>query len=139
MADSRALDVAVNTYQACHMIGMPECSVNLSHCVTYLSMAPKSNALYIAYEAAKRDAAEKISEPVPLQLRNAPTKLMQELHYGEGYQYAHDTEEKMAKMQCLPDSLKDRNYYQPTEAGEEKQVKEKLEWIKKWKAEEKNL
>ncbi|MGN0313347.1 MAG: replication-associated recombination protein A [Fusicatenibacter sp.] len=139
MADSRALDVAVNTYQACHFIGMPECSVNLSHCVTYLAMAPKSNALYLAYETAKTDAQKSISEPVPLQLRNAPTRLMQELHYGEGYQYAHDTEEKVAKMECLPSSLRGRRYYEPTEQGEEKDVKEKLESLRKWKEGEKSL
>ncbi|MCI5648012.1 MAG: replication-associated recombination protein A [Fusicatenibacter sp.] len=139
MADSRALDVAVNTYQACHFIGMPECSVNLSHCVTYLAMAPKSNALYLAYETAKTDAQKSISEPVPLQLRNAPTRLMQELHYGEGYQYAHDTEEKVAKMECLSSSLRGRRYYEPTEQGEEKDVKEKLESLRKWKEGEKSL
>ena len=108
MADSRALEVAVAAYQACHFIGMPECSVNLTHAVTYLSLAPKSNALYTAYEAAKADAQRMLAEPVPLVIRNAPTALMAELHYGEGYQYAHDTEMKLTDMQCLPDSLEGR-------------------------------
>ena len=92
MADSRALEIAVSVYQACHFIGMPECSVHLTHAVVYFSLAPKSNSLYMAYESAKKDAQNMRAEPVPLQIRNAPTKLMKELHYGEGYQYAHDTE-----------------------------------------------
>lgn len=108
MADSQALQVAVAAYQACHFLGMPECDVHLTHAVTYLAMAPKSNALYTACEECKRDVKEYRDEPVPLQLRNAPTGLMKELHYGEGYQYAHDYEDKLTTMQCLPDSLKDR-------------------------------
>lgn len=111
MADSQALQVAVAAYQACHFLGMPECDVHLTHAVTYLAMAPKSNALYTACEECKRDVKEYRDEPVPLQLRNAPTGLMKELHYGEGYQYAHDYEDKLTTMQCLPDSLKDRRYY----------------------------
>ena len=91
MADSRALEIAVAAYQACHFIGMPECSVHLTHAVVYMSLAPKSNALYVAYETAKKDALTQLSEPVPLVIRNAPTRLMQELDYGKGYQYAHDT------------------------------------------------
>ena len=125
MADSQALQVAVAAYQACHFLGMPECDVHLTHAVTYLAMAPKSNALYTACEECKRDVKEYRDEPVPLQLRNAPTGLMKELHYGEGYQYAHDYEDKLTTMQCLPDSLKDRRYYLPTQEGAEKAVKEK--------------
>ena len=109
MADSNALTVAVSAYQACHFIGMPECNVNLTHAVVYLSMAPKSNSLYKAYEDCKEDAVKMLAEPVPLQIRNAPTSLMEELHYGEGYVYAHDTREKVAAMQCLPDSLKEED------------------------------
>ena len=135
MADSRALEIAVAAYQASHFIGMPECSVNLTHAVVYLSMAPKSNALYVAYESAKRDAQKKLSEPVPLVIRNAPTKLMKELHYGEGYEYAHDTAEKLTAMQCLPDSLAGKKYYRPTEQGSEARVKERLRQIEAWKAE----
>ena len=136
IADSSALTVAVSAYQACHFIGMPECSVNLTHAVVYLSMAPKSNALYRAYEDCREDAAGMLAEPVPLQIRNAPTSLMEDLHYGEGYVYAHSTPEKVAAMQCLPDSLKGRRYYLPTDEGEEKKVKEKLERILNWKREQ---
>lgn len=133
LADPKALELAVAAYQACHFIGMPECSVNLTEAVIYMSMAPKSNALYTAYERAKKDALSRLSEPVPLVIRNAPTKLMKELNYGEGYQYAHDTEEKLTDMQCLPDSLKDREYYQPAGQGLEAKLKARLEEIKAWK------
>ncbi|MBO5069607.1 MAG: replication-associated recombination protein A [Roseburia sp.] len=133
MADPRALQIAVSAYQACHFIGMPECDVNLAQAVVYLSMAPKSNALSMACEECKRDIRELPAEPVPLQICNAPTGLMKELHYGEGYIYAHDTEEKLSRMQCLPDALSDRRYYEPTGQGEEKSVKERLEAIRKWK------
>lgn len=129
MADSQALQVAVAAYQACHFNGMPECNVNLTHAVVYLSMAPKSNALYVGYESAKEDAKRMLTEPVPLQIRNGVTQLMQELHYGEGYQYAHDTEEKLTHMKCLPEALLDRKYYNPTSQGEEKQIKRRLEEI----------
>lgn len=135
MADSQALSLAVAAYQACHFLGMPECNVHLSHLVIYLSMAPKTNSAYMAYEAAKADAQNMLAEPVPLVIRNAPTKLMETMHYGEGYVYAHDTEEKVARMQCLPDGVKDRVYYRPGTEGAEGAVKEKLERIKRWKAE----
>ena len=133
MADSQALNVAVAAYQACHFLGMPECDVHLSHAVVYLSMAPKSNALYTAVENCKRDVKNGQAEPVPLQLRNAPTRLMKDLEYGKDYEYAHDTEEKIARMQCLPDSLAEREYYHPTDQGAEEPVKGRLEEIKKWK------
>ena len=133
MADSHALPLAVAAYEACHFLGMPECNVNLSHAVIYLAMAPKSNSAYVAYEEAKADAQNMLAEPVPLNIRNAPTNLMKQLHYGEGYVYAHDTEEKMARMQCLPDSLLGRTYYRPNEAGEERQTKKRLDEIRRWK------
>lgn len=133
MADSHALPLAVSVYQACHFNGMPECDVNLTHAVVYLSMAPKSNALYGACEQCKHDVRTLPAEPVPLQIRNAPTKLMKELHYGDGYEYAHDTEEKLTRMACLPDSLAGRKYYRPTEQGDEKDVRERLEAIEAWK------
>ncbi|MBP3584653.1 MAG: replication-associated recombination protein A, partial [Peptococcaceae bacterium] len=117
LADPRALEIAVAAYQACHFIGMPECTVHLTQAVVYMAMAPKSNALYMAYEHAKKDALTQLSEPVPMVIRNAPTKLMKELEYGKGYQYAHNTDEKLTNMQCLPDSLLDREYYRPTEQG----------------------
>lgn len=135
MADSRALELAVAAYQACHFIGMPECSVNLTHMVVYLSLAPKSNSLYVAYETAKKDAQKMLAEPVPLVIRNAPTQLMKDLRYGEGYQYAHDTQEKLTTMQCLPDSLLGREYYHPTTQGSEQRVSQRLEQIKAWKQE----
>jgi putative ATPase len=133
MADSNALAVAVAAYQACHFIGMPECTVHLAHAVTYLSIAPKSNALDAAYYKAKQDAVERMAEPVPLVIRNAPTRLMKELDYGKGYQYAHDYDEKITAMECLPESLKGRRYYLPTEQGREARVKERLEQILAWK------
>lgn len=123
LADSKALGVAVDAYQACHFLGMPECSVHLTHAVVYMSMAPKSNALYLAYESAKSDALKQLAEPVPLVIRNAPTRLMKELGYGEGYKYAHNMKDKLADMQCLPDSLEGRQYYRPTEEGLEKNIK----------------
>lgn len=133
LADPRALEIAVAAFQACHMIGMPECSVHLTQAVVYMALAPKSNAMYVAYETAKKDALAQLAEPVPLVIRNAPTKLMKDLRYGEGYQYAHDAKEKMARMQCLPDSLLDREYYRPTEEGVEGRFKARLEAIKQWK------
>lgn len=133
MADSNALTVAVAAYQACHFLGMPECDVHLTHAVVYLAMAPKSNALYRACEACKADIKELPAEPVPLQICNAPTDLMKKLDYGKGYIYAHDTQEKLTRMQCLPDALADRRYYLPGTQGREEQVKERLEEILRWK------
>ena len=134
LADPRALEIAVAAYQACHFLGMPECTVHLTQAVVYMALAPKSNALYTAYEQAKADAQSRMAEPVPLVIRNAPTKLMAELHYGEGYQYAHDAQDKLTSMQCLPDSLRDRVYYEPTTQGLEAKFKARLEEIKAWKA-----
>ena len=133
MADSNALQVAVAAYQACHFLGMPECDVHLTHAVVYLSMTAKSNALYMACEMAKKDVRTLPAEPVPKQICNAPTRLMKELDYGKNYEYAHDTEEKLTRMQCLPDSLAGRRYYRPGVQGREKAVKERLEQILEWK------
>ena len=133
LADPRALEIAVAAYQACHFIGMPECTVHLTQAVVYMSLAPKSNALYLAYGAARKDAVAQLAEPVPLVIRNAPTRLMKELDYGKGYQYAHDSDEKLTNMQCLPDSLIGTEYYQPTEQGLEARFKTRLEQIKAWK------
>jgi len=135
LADPRALEISVAAYQACHFIGMPECSVHLTQAVVYMSMAPKSNSLYVAYETAKRDAIAQLSEPVPLVIRNAPTRLMKDLNYGKGYQYAHDTEDKLTNMQCLPDSLEGREYYKPTAQGLEVRFRDRLKQIKEWKSE----
>ena len=135
LADPRALTVAVAAYQACHFIGMPECSVHLTQAVVFMALAPKSNALYKAYGAARHDAVAQLAEPVPLIICNAPTRLMKELDYGKGYQYAHDTEDKLTTMQCLPDSLAGKEYYIPTEQGLEGKYKERLQKIKDWKRE----
>ena len=133
LADPRALELAVAAYQACHLIGMPECSVHLTQAVVYLSLAPKSNALYTAYESAKSDALRQLAQPVPLVIRNAVTPLMAREGYGEGYQYAHDAAEKLTNMQCLPDSLLGKTYYHPTEEGLEGRFKARLEQIRAWR------
>ena len=138
LADPRAMEQAVAAFQACHMIGMPECSVHLTQAVIYMSLAPKSNAMYRAYESAKKDALTMLAEPVPLIIRNAPTKLMKELEYGKVYKYAHNEKDKLSIMQCLPDSLKERQYYRPTEEGIETRYKARLEEIKRWKSEHKD-
>lgn len=129
MADSRALEICVAAYQAAHYIGMPECSVHLTHAVTYLSLAPKSNALYTAYESAKADAYQTMKEPVPLQIRNAVTSLMKDLHYGEGYRYAHDEENAITDMECLLPKLKGRRYYVPTHYGSEEKVGRRMDQL----------
>ena len=134
LADPRALELAVAAYQACHFLGMPECNVHLTQAVVYLSLAPKSNALDMAYLRARKDALQQLADPVPLNIRNAPTRLMKELGYGAGYQFAHDTQEKLTDMQCLPDSLEGRAYYTPTEQGLEARFAERLRQIKAWKA-----
>ncbi len=137
LADTNALNVAINAYHACHFIGVPECNVHLTEAVIYMSLAPKSNSSYVAYGLASSDAKKMLAEPVPLVIRNAPTKLMKDLKYGEGYEYAHDTVEKLTTMDCLPESLLGKTYYQPGEKGNEKILKERLERIKKWKEEHK--
>ena len=133
LADSNALRVALNAYDAAHYIGMPECTVNLAHACVYLSMAPKSNALEVGYMKAKEDAEKMLAEPVPLHIRNAPTRLMKDLGYGEGYKYAHDFEGHITKMTCLPDSVKDNRYYEPSEEGMEAKIKQRLDAIRKWR------
>ena len=137
LADPRALEIAVAAYQACHFIGMPECTVHLTQAVVYMSLAPKSNALYVAYGMARKDAEERQAEPVPLHLRNAVTKLMKELDYGKDYQYAHDTQEKITAMECLPESLQGRSYYHPTQEGLEGRFAKRLQEIKAWKRQQK--
>ena len=135
LADPRALELAVAAYQACHFLGLPECNVHLTQAVVYLSLAPKSNAMEVAYLAARKDALEQLSEPVPLHIRNGVTGLMKNLGYGKGYQYAHDTEDKLTDMRCLPDSLLGKEYYRPTTQGLEGRFKDRLEAIKAWKRE----
>lgn len=135
LADTNALHVAINVYHACHFIGAPECNVHLTQAVIYMSLAPKSNSCYKAYMLASSDARKMLAEPVPLVIRNAPTKLMKELNYGKGYQYAHDTKNKLTNMECMPSSLKGKTYYHPNTQGSEIRFKERLEAIKKWKEE----
>ena len=135
LADPNALLIAQSSYDASHSIGLPECALALAEAVTYLSLAPKSNSLEVAYIKASNDAKEMLAEPVPLHIRNAPTKLMQDLDYGKGYIYAHDTKEKVAKMSCLPESLKNKKYLDLNDSGKEKQYKEKLENLRKFRGE----
>ena len=133
LADPRALEIAVAAFTACRLIGVPECNVHLTEAVIYMALAPKSNAMEAAYLTARKDAMEHLAEPVPLVIRNAPTSLMKDIGYGKGYQYAHDYKDKLTTMQCLPDSLKDKTYYHPTEQGVEGRFKQRLEYIKEWK------
>jgi len=135
LADPQALALCMAARDAVDFIGMPEGNLALAQAVVYLSVAPKSNALYTAYGAVLQDVETTAAEPVPLHLRNAPTRLMKKLNYGKGYEYAHDTEGKVANMQCLPDNLRDRTYYRPTNEGIEKRISERLAEIKRKKQE----
>jgi putative ATPase len=126
-ADPQALVVAVAAKDAVHFIGMPEGNNALAQAAIYLAVAPKSNAVYMAYNAAAADAHQQAADPVPLHLRNAPTKLMKDLEYGKGYRYAHDERDGVAAMDCLPESLAGRKYYTPTERGFEKEIKRRLD------------
>ena len=132
LADTNALNVAVNVFQACQFIGMPECDVHLTEAVIYLSLAPKSNAVYKARLAAEEDVKKTVNEPVPLQIRNAPTKLMKDLGYGKGYQLAHYAKDKLTTMKTMPPSLEGHEYYLPTSQGHEDRFKKRLEQIKEW-------
>jgi putative ATPase len=137
-ADPQALIVAVAAKDAAHFIGMPEGNTALAQAAIYLATAPKSNAVYSAYNAAAADAHSQVAEPVPLHLRNAPTKLMKSLDYGKDYQYAHEHDDAIADMTCLPESLADRNYYKPTERGFEKEIKRRLDGWARLKQERRN-
>ena len=129
LADPRALRIALDAKDAFNFIGLPEGKLALAQCVIYLAAAPKSNSVYTAYDAVVSDVENTRNDPVPLHIRNAPTRLMKNLGYGKGYQYAHDLEDKVADMDCLPDSLKGRKYYHAQEAGEEAEVKRRLEEV----------
>jgi putative ATPase len=131
LADPNALSLCMAARDAVDFIGMPEGNLALAQAVVYLSVAPKSNALYTAYGAVQSDVENTAADPVPLHLRNAPTGLMRGLGYGKGYQYAHDVEGKIASMQCLPDNLRDRVYYTPTNEGIEKRIRERMDEIRK--------
>ncbi len=130
LADPHALQLAVAARDAVDFIGMPEGNLALAEAAVYLALAPKSNALYTAYLSVQRDVAETAAESVPLHLRNAPTSLMKNLGYGEGYQYAHNLDDKVADMQCLPDNLKNRIYYHPTGEGVEKRIQERMQMLR---------
>ena len=129
-ADPQALTIAVAAKDAVHFIGMPEGNTALAQAAIYLATAPKSNAVYSAYGAAAETAKNDVASPVPLHLRNAPTKLMKQLAYGKGYQYAHHEPDAVASMDCLPDNLKGREFYQPTDYGFEKEIRKRLAWWK---------
>jgi len=131
LSDPNALSLCMAARDAVDFIGMPEGNLALAQAVVYLALAPKSNALYTAYSDVQQDVERTVAEPVPLHLRNAPTGLMKGLGYGQGYKYAHDVEDKIADMQCLPDKLRDRTYYHPTSEGIEKRIRERMEEIKR--------
>ena len=133
LADPNALLLANAAWDACHHLGVPECNVHLTEAVVYLSLAPKSNAMEQTYIRAARDAQERMAEPVPLNIRNAPTRLMKELDYGKGYTYAHDTDEKIARMSCLPEALAGRRYYTPSGLGREATLKARLAAVRDWR------
>ena len=135
LADPNALAVTLAARDAFDFLGMPEGALAIAEAVVYLALAPKSNALYTAYGAVQEDVQQTVAEPVPMHLRNAPTGLMKGLGYGSGYQYAHDLDEKVADMQCLPDNLKDRRYYHPTAEGLEKRLRERIEELRRRRAE----
>ncbi len=126
-ADPQALVVALAAKDAVHFMGMPEGNTALAQAAIYMATAPKSNAVYEAYNRASADANSDVAQPVPLHLRNAPTKLMKALDYGKGYRYAHDEDDAVADMSCLPTALEGRTYYEPTERGLEKEIKQRLE------------
>jgi putative ATPase len=130
LADVRALTVALNATEAVRLVGLPECNLALAQAAVYLSVAPKSNALYKAYSEVVADVQKTFNQPPPMQIRNAPTALLKDLGYGKGYQYAHDLEEKVAAMECLPDALRGRQYYHPSEQGSERRIREILDEIK---------
>lgn len=133
LADPNALLLANAVWDACHNLGVPECNVHLTEIVVYLALAPKSNAMETAYLTAAKDAREMMAEPVPLNIRNAPTRLMKDLNYGKGYTYAHDTDEKIARMSCLPESLEGRRYYEPCGLGRESLMKSRLKAVRDWR------
>ena len=126
-ADPQALAVAVAAKEAVHFIGMPEGNTALAQAAIYMATAPKSNAVYVAYNEAAEDALQQIADPVPLHIRNAPTPLMKELNYGRGYKYAHNEADGIADMDCLPESLQGKKYYRPTDRGNEQAIRQRLE------------
>src|SRR5205807_9481114 len=131
LAAPESLNLCLSAKDAIEFLGMPEAALALAQAVAYLALAPKSNALYTAYTAVLEDVEKTAAEPVPLHIRNAPTKLMKQVGYGKGYQYAHDLETKVADMDCLPENLRGRQYYHPTLEGREKLLAQRLEEIRR--------
>ena len=132
LADTNSLNVTINTFQACKYIGLPECGVHLTECVIYLASTPKSNSVYVAQKKAKKLIKKTGNLPVPLQIRNAPTKLMKDLHYGEDYQYAQDSPDKLTNMKTMPPEIEDEVFYHPSDQGNEIRFKKRLAQIKAW-------
>jgi putative ATPase len=135
LAAPEALNLCLSAKDAIDFLGSPEGDLALAQAVAYLALAPKSNALYTAYGAVLEDVEKTSAEPVPLHIRNAPTNLMKQVGYGKGYQYAHDLESKVADMECMPENLRGREYYHPTQEGREKLLAQRLEEIKRLKEE----
>ena len=131
LADPHAITLAISVQQTVHFLGMPECAVALAQLTAYLAAAPKSNAVYKAYSRAVRDVEETRNDPVPLHLRNAPTKLMKELDYGKGYKYAHDFDGGVVFQQNLPERIEGRIYYEPTDRGQERKIGERIAEIRR--------
>ena len=132
LADTNSLNVAINTFQACKFIGTPECGVHLTECVIYLTCTPKSNSVYVAQQEAEKAIKRTGNLPVPLQIRNAPTKLMKDLNYGKDYQYAQDAPDKLTNMKTMPPELEGSQFYYPSEQGNEIRFKKRIEQIKAW-------
>ena len=139
LADPRGLAVTVDAMQAVHFLGMPEGNLALAEAAVYLAVAPKSNAVYKGYSSVQQDVEKTRAEPVPLHLRNAVTGLMANQGYGKGYGYAHDTPEKLTTMESLPENLRGRRYYHPTDEGLETELKERLRVIEEWRKRRKDM
>jgi putative ATPase len=135
LAAPEALNLCLSAKDAIDFLGMPEGALALAQAVVFLALAPKSNALYSAYGAVLEDVEKTAAEPVPLHIRNAVTKLMKQVGYGKGYQYAHDLAEKVADMECMPDNLRGREYYHPTQEGREKLLAQRMDELKQRKEE----
>ena len=132
LADPNALNIAVNCFEAVRLIGMPECAVHLAEAAVYLCLCPKSNSVFLAYEAAKKDARQYDTAPIPFSVRAAYTKLQKELGYGKNYQYPHNAPDRITDMQCMPDVLIGKQYYHPTDQGKEAACRKRYEWIQEW-------
>jgi putative ATPase len=131
MADPRALEQVVAAAHSVEHVGMPECELALAQAAVYLSLAAKSNALYTAYGRVKREVGQRPGLPIPMAIRNAPTELMKEAGYGRGYRYAHDEEDAVADLECLPEELADTTFYRPTKQGWEARIRERMQEIRK--------